>query len=196
MGRMARQAEAGDESDAALLGRYARGDQAAARTLTARHAPRVFRLARRMLGHRAEAEDVTQEAMLRLWRLAPDWEAGRGAVSTWLYRVTSNLCLDRLRRRRETTVDAVPEVADDAPTALGRIEAADRAAALAAALARLPDRQRLALVLRHLEDRGNPEIAAALETSVEAVESLLARARRALAADLAGRREDLGFTDG
>ena len=55
----------------------------------ARHAPRVFRLARRMLGDGAEAEDVTQEAMLRLWRLAPDWQAGRGALATWLYRVTA-----------------------------------------------------------------------------------------------------------
>ena len=196
VGPMTRQAEAGDGSDAALLALYARGDQAAARTLVARHAPRVFRLARRMLGDGTEAEDVTQEAMLRLWRLAPDWQDGRGAVSTWLYRVTANLCLDRLRRRRETSVDVLPEVADEAPGAFGAIEAADRAAALEAALARLPDRQRLAVVLRHLEERGNPEIAAVLDVSVEAVESLLARARRALAADLAGRREELGFTDG
>ena len=148
-----------------------------------------------MLGDGTEAEDVTQEAMLRLWRLAPDWQEGRGAVATWLYRVTANLCLDRLRRRRETSADAVPELADDAPDAVGRLAAADRAAALDAALARLPDRQRLAVVLRHLEERGNPEIAELLDTSVEAVESLLARARRALAADLAGRREELGFTD-
>lgn len=193
---MARQAEARDESDAGLLRAYADGDQAAARTLTARHAPRVFRLARRMLGDGTEAEDVTQEAMLRLWRQAPDWQEGRGALGTWLYRVTANLCLDRLRRRRETSIDAVPEVADAAPGPLRRIEAADRAAALAAALGRLPDRQRLAVVLRHLEERGNPEIAAVLDTSVEAVESLLARARRALAADLGDRRQELGFTDG
>jgi RNA polymerase sigma-70 factor, ECF subfamily len=193
---MARRAEAGDESDAGLLRRYAGGDQAAARTLTARHAPRVFRLARRMLGDGTEAEDVTQETMLRLWRLAPDWEEGRAALATWLYRVAANLCLDRLRRRRETSAEAVPELADEAPGAQRMLEAADRAAALEAALGRLPERQRLAVVLRHLEDRGNPEIAAALDTSVEAVESLLARARRALAADLAGRRKELGFTDG
>jgi RNA polymerase sigma-70 factor (ECF subfamily) len=149
-----------------------------------------------MLGDGTEAEDVAQEAMLRLWRLAPDWQDGRGAIATWLYRVTANLCLDRLRRRRETSVDALPEVADEAPGALFAIEAADRAAALETALARLPERQRLAVVLRHLEERGNPEIAAVLDVSVEAVESLLARARRALAADLAGRREELGFTDG
>jgi len=194
--RMGAGAEDEDDSDVALLRRYARGDQSAARLLTARHAPRVFRLARRMLGEAAEAEDVTQEAMLRLWRVAPDWEDGRGALGTWLYRVTANLCLDRLRRRRAISGDALPELADEAPGALRTIEAADRAAALDAALARLPDRQRLAIVLRHLDERGNPEIAAVLGISIEAVESLLARGRRALAADLAPRRAELGFTDG
>lgn len=188
-------AHVGDDTDAGLLRRHAGGDRAAARTLTARHAPPVYRLARRMLGDGTEAEDVTQEAMLRLWRVAPDWEEGQGAVATWLYRVTANLCLDRLRRRRTVSVEAVPEAADETPGALDRLADADRAAALQAALGRLPERQRLAVVLRHLEERDNPEIAAILETSVEAVESLLARARRTLAADLAGRRADLGFTD-
>jgi RNA polymerase sigma factor (sigma-70 family) len=182
-------------SDAGLVARYAAGDQPAARILTLRHAPRIFALARRMLGDTAEAEDVTQETMLRLWRIAPDWQ-DRAAVGTWLYRVASNLCVDRLRRRRPLANEAVPDLADETPGALGRLEARDRAAALHAALAALPDRQRLAILLRHFEDRSNPEIAAILEVSVEAVESLLARARRALAADLSGRRAELGFTDG
>lgn len=185
-----------EDSDAALLRRYAGGDQAAARVLTARHAPRVFALARRMLGETAEAEDVTQEAMLRLWKLAPDWEADRAALGTWLYRVTSNLCIDRLRRRRELGSDAVPEIADETPAVLARLQTRDRAAALQAALALLPDRQRLAVVLRHFEERGNPEIAAILGVSVEAVESLLARARRDLAARLAPRQAELGLRDG
>ncbi len=183
-------------SDAALLLRYAGGDQAAARTLTARHAPRIFALARRMLGETAEAEDVTQETMLRLWKIAPDWQADRAMLSTWLYRVASNLCIDKLRRRREVGSDSVPELADEAPAVVRRLEARDRAAALEAALAALPDRQRVAVVLRHFEERGNPEIAAVLGVSVEAVESLLARARRELAARLAPRRAELGFTDG
>src|SRR5918997_4063532 len=84
-------------TDAELLARYAGGDQSAARELTSRHAPRIFALARRMLADAAEAEDVTQETMLRLWRIAPDWQ-DRAAVGTWLYRVASNLCIDRLRR--------------------------------------------------------------------------------------------------
>jgi RNA polymerase sigma factor (sigma-70 family) len=190
---MTSDADSGAPADIELVARYAAGDQAAARLLTHRHAPRVFALARRMLGDVAEAEDVTQEAMLRLWRAAPDWE-DRAALGTWLYRVASNLCIDRLRRRRPTA--ELPELADDRPGASVALEARDRAAALEAAMARLPDRQRLAVLLRHFEDRSNPEIAVVLEVSVEAVESLLARARRALAADLAGRRAELGYTYG
>lgn len=185
-----------DADDATLLARYAAGDRAAARLLTARHAPRVFALARRMLREQAEAEDVTQEAMLRLWRIASDWQPGQAQLGTWLYRVASNLCIDRLRRRREIASDGMPEQADEAPGALAQIEADDRAVALRAALETLPDRQRLAVVLRHFEERSNPEIAEILDTSVEAVESLLGRARRELAARLAPRREELGFSDG
>lgn len=185
----------GDASDADLLARYAAGDRSAARDLTLRLAPRVLALARRMLGDAAEAEDVAQEAILRLWRMAPDWRVGEAQVSTWLYRVASNLCIDRLRRRRERTGEALPETADPAPGALDRLVAADRAAALQAALAALPERQRLAIVLRHFEERSNPEIAAVLDTSVEAVESLLARARRELAARLRPRRAELELDD-
>src|SRR5688500_7631773 len=131
-----------------------------------------------MLGDAGDAEDVTQETMLRLWRIAPDWREGEAALGTWLYRVASNLAVDRLRRRRERPQAVMPEIADESAGAQGRLEATDRAAALEAALADLPERQRLAVVLRHLEERSNPEIAAILGTSVEAVESLLARARR------------------
>jgi RNA polymerase sigma-70 factor (ECF subfamily) len=183
-------------TEADLLARSAAGDQGAARDLTRRLAPRIHALARRMLDDRTEAEDVTQEAMLRLWRVAPDWRDEGAAVGTWLYRVAGNLCIDRLRQRRERPVAEVPERADGAPAVQSRLETAERAAALQAALAALPDRQRLALVLRHLEERPNPEIAAILETSVEAVESLLARGRRSLAAELAPRRAELGLTDG
>ncbi len=173
-------------SDAGLLDRYAAGDPLAARLLTERHVPRIHALARRMLGDDQEAEDVTQEAMLRLWKQAPSWRADGAKLSTWLYRITANLCIDRLRRRRETSAGDLPDPADPAPAALDRISDRERAAALQRALAALPDRQRLAIVLRHLEERSNPEIAAVLDTSIEAVESLLARGRRNLAARLRG----------
>ena len=87
------------DADAELLQRYANGDAAAARLLTARLVPRLHGHALRVLGDRAEAEDVAQEAMLRLWRQAPKWRRGEAKVTTWLYRVVANLCTDRLRRR-------------------------------------------------------------------------------------------------
>lgn len=182
-------------SDDALLALYANGDRAAARVLTARLVPRVLGHAERMLGNRAEAEDVAQEAMLRLWRMAPDWRPGEAKVTTWLYRVTANLCTDRLRRARGPGLEAAPEPEDGAAGPAEGLQDKARAAALQAALARLPERQRQAVVLRLLDELGNAEIAAIMEISVEAVESLLARGRRALAADLAARREELGYSD-
>merc|ERR1711965_1104597 len=94
-----------DCSDEDLLGAYAAGEPAAARALTVRLGPKAFGLAMRMLGDRAEAEDVAQEALLRLWRAAPGWRTGEAKVSTWLYRVVSNLCIDRIWRRRGGSVD-------------------------------------------------------------------------------------------
>ncbi len=183
--------------DEALLSLYATGDRAASAQLTLRLAPRVFAHATRMLGDRAEAEDVTQEAMLRLWRMAPDWREGEASVGTWLYRVASNLCLDRLRRRgRSGPLDQAGDPPDPAPGAVAALQARDRSLALSAALARLPDRQRQAVVLRHLDGLANPEIARVMDLTVEAVESLTARARRALAADLGSRRDELGYGDG
>ncbi len=184
-----------EESDEALLMRYAAGDQAAARALTLRLTPRVYAHACRMLGVPAEAEDVTQEALLRLWRMAPDWRRGEAQISTWLYRVVANLCTDRLRRARSVALEAVPEPEDDALSAAGQMQRRSREAALQAALNRLPDRQRQAVILRHIEGLANPEIAGIMEISTEAVESLTARGKRALSADLADRREELGFED-
>jgi RNA polymerase sigma factor (sigma-70 family) len=192
--------EASDAPDDALLVLYANGDSLAARELTSRHLPRVLGFAARMLGgDRAEAEDVAQEAMLRLWRIAPDWRAGEAKVSTWLYRVVTNLCTDRLRgkkRRGAVGLEDAPELADEAHSVESRLVENDRMAALNAALETLPGRQRQAVVLRHIEGLSNPEIAEVMDIGVEAVESLTARGKRALAAAMAGRRAELGYEEG
>lgn len=187
--------DATDTPEEVLLARYARGDALAARILSERLVPRALGFAARMLRDQAEAEDVTQEAMLRLWRMAPDWRSGEAQVGTWLYRVVANLCTDRLRRRKTVPIDTVPDPQDGAPGAVAGLIAGERAAALDAALADLPERQRQAVVLRHLEGLSNPEIAAVMDVGVEAVESLTARGKRALTARLAGRRADLGYED-
>jgi RNA polymerase sigma-70 factor (ECF subfamily) len=183
-------------SDEALLVAFGNGDLTAARLLTERLGPRVLRYATRLLGgDRAEAEDVTQEAMMRLWKLAPDWRQGEAKVTSWLYRVTANLCTDRLRRRRwqGPALDQIAEPVDDGATPAETMDARARTAALDAALAGLPERQRQAVVLRHIEGFANPEIAAIMDIGIEAVESLTARGKRALAQALAGRREELGY---
>ncbi|WP_426034572.1 RNA polymerase sigma factor [Cypionkella sp. TWP1-2-1b2] len=187
-----------DLVDEALVVLYAHGDPDAARLLAGRLLPRVLGYAGRMLGDRAEAEDVAQEAMLRLWKVAPEWRQGEAKVSTWIYRVVANLCTDRLRarrRRRAEALDDVAEPADGAASVVAGMIEADRMAALDLALAALPERQREAVVLRHIEGFSNLEIAEILQTGVEAVESLTARGKRALAALLSGQRAALGYED-
>lgn len=185
-----------DVSDEALLVAYGNGDRAAAQALTLRLTPRILGYAARVLSDRAEAEDVVQEAMLRLWKIAPDWRQGEAQVSTWLYRVTVNLCTDRLRKYgRSVDIDAVAEPEDGRPSAVATMIEDDRAAALQTALEALPERQRQAVVLRHLEGLSNPEIAAVMDIGIEAVESLTARGKRALRDLLAGRQEELGYDD-
>ena len=185
-----------DISDDALLLLYANGDDAAARILTLRLAPRAYAQAFRMLGNSAEAEEVAQEAMMRVWKIAPEWRTGEAKVTTWLYRVTANLSTDRLRQRRGTSLDAIDEPIDPSPSAADALQDGARHDALQTALLALPERQRQAVILRHLEELANPEIAQIMEISVEAVESLTSRGKRALAAKLAGRRAELGYEDG
>lgn len=185
-------------SDETLLVLYANGDPEAARLLSGRLAPRVLGYATRLLTDRAEAEDVTQEAMLRLWRVAPDWRTGEAQVSTWMYRVVTNLCTDLRRarvRRPGVGLDDAPEVASVGQSAVASMIEADRMAALNEALGALPERQRQAVVLRHIEGLSNPEIGAIMALGVEAVESLTARGKRALASILSGRKAELGYED-
>ncbi|WP_170331413.1 RNA polymerase sigma factor [Ruegeria arenilitoris] len=183
-------------SDDALLRQFAKGDAVAARELTDRLAPRCLSVAMRMLGNRAEAEDVTQDAMMRLWQMAPNWVPGQAKVSTWLYRVTLNLCVDIQRKKRPDSLDDVPEPEDGELSAVDRLQDAARKDALQAALAQLPDRQRQAVILRHIEELPNPEIAGIMGVSTEAVESLIARGKRVLMAIMVERQDELGYEDG
>ncbi len=178
-------------SDGDLMALFAGGDAAAARELMTLYAPRLLRMAIHMLGNESEAEEVTQEAMLRLWLAAPDWQRDRATVSTWLWTVTSNLCTDVLRRRRGVPFDDIPEPLDERPAACESMMEKDRAEALKNALAGLPERQRLAVVFRHLEEMSNPQIAKIMGASVEAVESLIARGMKELRARLLAKKESL-----
>jgi len=168
-----------DDSDEALMARVARGDEPAYRQLARRHLPAAIALARRILGNSADAEDVAQEAMLRVWIHAPRWQP-LALFRTWLRRVIVNLCLDRKRRAPWSPLEAAGDIADPAADASEEVERSERDAAVQSAIARLPDRQRMAIVLTYSEGLSNAEVADALGTTVSAVETLLVRGKQSL----------------
>lgn len=171
--------------DRVLLARVARQDAQAFRILMDRHLSAIVALARRMLRDEAEADDIAQETMLRLWRAGETLELGPHGLRPWLRRVATNLCLDRIRAGRRTVVtDEVPEV-EEPPTQAVELEEQDLVRRVGEAVATLPDRQRRALTLFHHEGLSQAEVGEILGVSDEAVESLLARARRALRTRLA-----------
>jgi len=183
--------------DAALLIAYANGDGQAARILSQRLLPRVMGQAYRMLQDHGAAEDVAQDAMMRLWKIAPDWRQDEAQVSTWLYRVVANLCTDQLRKRRGNVgLDQIADPADPVASAADQLQNKARMLALSDALATLSDRQAQAVSLRHLEGLSNPEIAEIMDISVTSVESLTARGKRGLSAALSARKQELGYVDG
>ena len=169
------------ETDPALMARVGRGDAGAFRALVDRHLTRVHRLSARMLGNVDEAEEVAQDAFLRLWVHAPRWRANAdGGALPWLRRVATNVCLDRLRRRRFTAEAEPADRPDPAALAPAVIDAARVGRAVERALSSVPDRQRAALVLTYYEELSNADAARAMELHVKAFESLLLRARATL----------------
>jgi len=177
-------------ADGELMERVAAGDEAAARLLVERHLPRALGLAHRMLGNRAAAEDAAQEAFLRLWKQTGRWRP-EARVSTWLYKVVQNICLDELRRPMKNIGEVSPEHPDPAAGPGEARQRGEVAALVEAALAALPERQRIALALVHYQQVAAAEAAESMGITIEALESLLARGRRTLRSRLASLKPDL-----
>ncbi len=161
------------------------GDQQAYTRLLDRHLTRVHAYVFRMTGNRADAEDIAQETFLRVWRRARTFKPGRVRFTTWLHRIAHNLCVDAFRKRRDTVDTEVDAMADGAPPADELSAVEERRRAVHAGIATLPERQRSALVLCQLQGRSNREAAEIIGVSVDALESLIARARRTLKTRLA-----------
>ena len=172
--------EATDDPDMPLVLRAGQGDHAACRMLVARYLPRVHRFAYRLTGNAADADEVAQDSFERLWQHASRWQPGGARFSTWLFQVARNLCTDRLRERRPGDANALEALEDGNMPAHAELERQDLAATVRGAIAALPVRQREALLLCHFEELSNIEAAQVMEISLEALESLLARARRTL----------------
>ncbi|NWA25818.1 RNA polymerase sigma factor [Pseudomonas gingeri] len=176
------------DPDVELLARIGNKEPAAVNEMVSRKLPRLLALASRILGDADEAKDVAQESFLRIWKQAASWRSGEARFDTWLHRVVLNLCHDRLRKRKERPLeDDEPgnEPIDSALRPDEQLEATARNEQMAAALAALPDRQREAIVLQYYQELSNIEAAALMNISVDALESLLSRARRNLRSALA-----------
>jgi len=190
-------------NDEDLLAQIASRDEAAFVLLLDRHLENVRSLAWRVLASHADVDDIAQDVFLKLWRNPQSFTPGKARFSTWLYRVTLNACIDRQRKIKTAPTVALGEtieasIADSAPTPEQQAINTNRAQRVASAIARLPDRQRHAIALSHYQELGNIEAARVMDTSVEAVESLLGRARRALKktlqpdiAELLGRTDNI-----
>jgi RNA polymerase sigma-70 factor (ECF subfamily) len=174
----------GMASDATLMARVARQDRAALGELVCRYQKDVWTIAYHCIHRPADADDVAQEAFLRLWRAAPRYRP-TAALTTYLYRIVTNLCLDQRRRRQRAPVALTPASPVPAPTPVDPVEADERAGRVRAAVQGLPERQRVVLVMHRYQDWPIQTIAERTGFSAAAVESLLSRAYARLRQDLA-----------
>ena len=179
------------DPDEDLVRRIAAGDKRAASELVRRHLPKMVGLGRRMLGDATEAEDVAQEVFLRVWKHAATWKPGQAKFETWMHRVAMNLCLDSLRKGVRNAGEVSPETPDAHASATRSLDDMQRRERVRDALQVLPERQRAALVLCYYQERTNIEAAEILGVSVDALESLLSRARRTLKTELSAERAEL-----
>ncbi|WP_162225097.1 sigma-70 family RNA polymerase sigma factor [Erythrobacter sp. SG61-1L] len=175
-----RRAGCPSDDDTRLVALAGKGSVDAFTIIVERHSSALYRVAYRMLGDGAEAEDVVQECFARLWTQAANWSARGAGLVGWLHRVTMNLCLDRLRKSRPSFCDTLPEVHDAAPLADRRIEGYEARLAIERALDALPPHYRAALALSYFEGFPNSVACDAMDMNLKAFESLLVRARRQL----------------
>tara|TARA_B100001939_G_scaffold346979_1_gene367226 strand:+ start:3722 stop:4321 length:600 start_codon:yes stop_codon:yes gene_type:complete len=193
MARVGEQHKLTEPSDEALILRVGKGDRTAYKMLVDRHLATHLAFAARLLGSNQDAEDVMQEAFVRIWKHAGNWDPARNAkFTTWFYRIVMNLCLDVLRKHKPgDDLENAHDVTSEEPSAEEEMDRQQKSHRLREALESLPERQKTAVVLCYLEELSNKEAAHIMGVSVNAMEALLVRARRKLATVLAVQRKEL-----
>jgi RNA polymerase sigma-70 factor (ECF subfamily) len=170
-------------TDEELMRAVCNGDQSAYKAIVTKHLKPISHYAYRMLGSSRETEDIAQETFLRLWINATKWQPEKSSLTTWLHRITHNLCIDHLRKHSHVqTQESFSEEEAEPNRQQSFAQEGDRGAAekLQRAFRELPENQRSALMLCHYQGFSNKEAAAIMAISVTALESAIARAKRAL----------------
>ena len=172
-----------DASDGQLMLAAGQGDLDAFGEIVHRHQRSAWSIAYRFLGNSAEAEDIAQEAFLKILAAACRYKP-TAAFSTYLYRIVTRLCIDYRRKKHPIFSDTLPEMVDPSHDPAAALVRKDRDATIRRALDALPARQRMAVILKYYEGLGYADIAAAMNISRKAVERLLGRARKTLKTSL------------
>jgi RNA polymerase sigma-70 factor, ECF subfamily len=182
--KLEREVNAATVTDEGLILRVSHGDAKAFEKLVDLYQKPALRVAQRCMGQQAEAEDLVQEAFLQVHRHAHRYNPNAASFKTWFFSILINLCRNAIKRNRSLSFAELSEAATAVADPESDLAYEEERVALAAAIARLPPNQRLALILRYYEGLSYSEAAAALNLSVHAFRSLLARTRRALRREL------------
>lgn len=178
-------------TDEELVEAVASGDKEAYGRLVRKYAGQFRVVAFRLLGDMSLAEDMVQDAFIKLWTNAHGFNAGKAKFSTWFYRVVVNKCLDEKRKKRPLSLPEDYDAVDEGEATDSALERQGGHKVLKGALNSLSERQRLALTLSYLDQLSNQEAADIMELKLKAYESLLLRARANLRKLLASQKQEL-----
>jgi len=167
--------------DQKLIEEVALGNRKAFSILANKHMPIIYSVAFRMNFSKFEAEDISQEVMLKIWMNANKWDVNKNAkVSTWIYRITHNLCVDVIRRNKANMNDGEVEMVDKSDNAEDKYIKSEDDNNMQKLINNLPERQRIALIFCYYQELSYEEISTIMDTSIKSVESLLVRAKKNL----------------
>ncbi len=184
-----------DHQEDELIANIADGDQLAFNRLVQKHGPKLHNLALRFTGSAADADEIAQETLFRLWQSADKWQPGKARLSTWLFRITTNLCIDLARKKKrhmEISSADPPDLIDDQPDTSTILQSRQELQFIEEQISQLPEKQKMTLLLSTQQGKSNKEIAQVLNLSEGAVEQLLVRARRSLRQAYREISHDLG----